>query len=51
MLFGSVPPSGKHTPAFHEIRMLHLAERLLLDPLIVVWDPCPFAQKRQDCPK
>ena len=51
MLCGRVPPGSKYAPAFHEVRLLHLAERLLVDPLIVVWHTGPFAQERQDCPK
>src|SRR5260370_3585286 len=51
MLFGLVPPGGKYPPAFYEVRLLHLASRLLGDSLMVVWHTCPFAQERQECPK
>jgi hypothetical protein len=46
-----MPPGGQQAPGDHEVRLLHLAERLLTDPLVVRRYPHPLVQERQDRPK
>jgi hypothetical protein len=41
-----MPPGGQQAPGGHEVRLLHLAERLLTDPLVVRRYPHPLVQER-----
>src|SRR5215471_6625764 len=46
-----VPPRSEHAPYCHEVRLLHLTERLLVERLVVIRHASPLAQERQQCLK
>jgi hypothetical protein len=44
-------PGREQAPGRYEVRMLHLAERLLVDHLVVVRHTSPLAKEGQERPK